>query len=149
MSDQAAGVPAPVDLGRVVADTSAIARLGQPKLRWLVSSMSAGRVYLTPLVDLELGRVARSPAEHARQRLRRAATYRRLEHEPADYERAMDVQEQLTKGGLHRAVALTDLLVAAAAERVGYPVVHYDQDYDRIAEVTGQQVHWVAPRGSL
>ena len=26
---------------------------------------------------------------------------------------------------------------------------HYDEDYDRIAEITGQRVEWIAPRGSL
>jgi len=28
-------------------------------------------------------------------------------------------------------------------------VVHYDEDYDLIAQVTGQQARWLAPRGSL
>jgi hypothetical protein len=28
-------------------------------------------------------------------------------------------------------------------------VLHYDADYDRIAEITGQPVEWVAERGSL
>jgi hypothetical protein len=26
--------------------------------------------------------------------------------------------------------------------------MHYDADYDRIAEVTGQPVEWVVPRGT-
>ncbi len=28
-------------------------------------------------------------------------------------------------------------------------VLHYDEDYDRIAEITGQPMRWLAPRGSL
>ncbi|WP_420444157.1 hypothetical protein [Candidatus Poriferisodalis sp.] len=28
-------------------------------------------------------------------------------------------------------------------------VVHYDADYDRIAEVSGQPTEWVVPRGSV
>jgi hypothetical protein len=28
-------------------------------------------------------------------------------------------------------------------------VLHYDEDYDRIAAITGQEVRWLAPRGSL
>jgi predicted nucleic acid-binding protein len=65
--------------------------------------------------------------------------------------RALDVYEQLARqGGLrHRAVRHADLLIAAAAEAVGVPVLHYDEDYDRIAGVTGQDVRWLAPRGSL
>jgi hypothetical protein len=27
--------------------------------------------------------------------------------------------------------------------------LHYDADYDRISEVTGQPTQWVRPRGSL
>jgi len=28
-------------------------------------------------------------------------------------------------------------------------VLHYDHDYDVIAEVTGQAMEWVVPRGSI
>ena len=28
-------------------------------------------------------------------------------------------------------------------------VLHYDADYDRIADITNQPVRWIAPRGSL
>ena len=67
------------------------------------------------------------------------------------WQRALDVYEQLARqGGLHhRSVRHPDLLIAAAAEAAGIPVLHYDQDYDRIAAVTGQEVRWLAPRGSL
>jgi hypothetical protein len=65
--------------------------------------------------------------------------------------RALEVYEQLAhQGGLHhRAVRHPDLLIAAAAEAAGIPVLHYDEDYDRIATITGQDVRWLAPRGSL
>lgn len=42
-----------------------------------------------------------------------------------------------------------DLLIAAAAEVAGVQFLHYDEDYDRIASITGQPVDWLAPRGSL
>ena len=29
------------------------------------------------------------------------------------------------------------------------PVLHHDADFDTIATVTGQDVEWVVPRGSL
>ena len=68
-----------------------------------------------------------------------------------EWERALDVCEQLAdQGGLHhRAVKHPDLLIAAAAEAAGVTILHYDEDYDRIATVTGQPVRWLAPRGSL
>jgi len=68
-----------------------------------------------------------------------------------EWQRALEVYERLAhKGGLHhRAVRHPDLLIAAAAESAGLAVLHYDEDYDRIASITGQEVRWLAPRGSL
>ena len=67
------------------------------------------------------------------------------------WKRALEVYEQLAQQGgpHHRAVRHPDLLIAAAAEAAGIPVLHYDEDYDRIASVTGQDVRWLAPHGSL
>ncbi len=67
------------------------------------------------------------------------------------WERALEVYDQLARrGGLHhRAVKHPDLLIAAAAEAGGVGLLHYDADYERIAAITGQDVKWLAPRGSL
>ncbi len=40
-------------------------------------------------------------------------------------------------------------IIAATAELAGLAVLHYDRDYDLIAEITGQNVEWVVPRGSV
>jgi predicted nucleic acid-binding protein len=68
-----------------------------------------------------------------------------------EWKRALEVYEAVARqGGLHhRSVRHPDLLIAAAAEAAGLPVLHYDEDYNRIANITGQDVHWLAPRGSL
>ena len=63
--------------------------------------------------------------------------------------RAMDVHRMLAERSQHRHFRLPDLITAATAEEHGATVLHYDADYDRIAEVTGQPVEWVAPRGSV
>jgi predicted nucleic acid-binding protein len=67
------------------------------------------------------------------------------------FRRAREVQQLLAHvGGLHhRSVTIADLLIAAAAEAFGATVLHYDEDFDRIAAVTGQPTEWIAPRGSL
>ena len=67
------------------------------------------------------------------------------------FERALQVQHRLARrGGLHhRSVKIPDLLIAATAEAARAIVWHYDEDYDRIAQITGQPVEWIAPRGSL
>ncbi|MHB8246485.1 MAG: hypothetical protein ACYDGN_14275 [Acidimicrobiales bacterium] len=41
------------------------------------------------------------------------------------------------------------LLIAAAAEAAGLVVLHYDRDFELIAEVTGQPVEWVVPAGAV
>lgn len=70
---------------------------------------------------------------------------------PREWLRALEVYEALArKGGAHqRSVKHMDLLVAAAAESAGAGVVHYDEDFERVAAITGQPVRWVAERGSL
>jgi predicted nucleic acid-binding protein len=69
----------------------------------------------------------------------------------AEFERALAVQQRLCRrGGLHhRSVKIPDLVIAASAEAAGAVLWHYDEDFDRIAEITGQRMEWVAPRGSL
>jgi predicted nucleic acid-binding protein len=41
------------------------------------------------------------------------------------------------------------LIIAATAEEHGAIVLHYDADYDRIAEVAGQSVECVVKKGAL
>jgi predicted nucleic acid-binding protein len=67
------------------------------------------------------------------------------------WHRALDVYERLAHQAArhHRSVRHPDLLIAAAAEAAGAALLHYDEDYDRIAAITGQQTHWIAPRGTL
>ncbi|MGH2802745.1 MAG: PIN domain nuclease [Thermoleophilaceae bacterium] len=70
---------------------------------------------------------------------------------PDEWRRALDVYGELAAaGGAHqRSVKHPDLLIAAAAESAGVPVLHYDEDYERIAGVTGQAHRWLAPAGTL
>jgi len=63
--------------------------------------------------------------------------------------RSKDLQLALTKRGYHRAASLVDLIVAATAAEYGATVVHYDRDFDRIADVGGPRCEWVAPAGTL
>ncbi|MGH3928488.1 MAG: PIN domain nuclease [Pseudonocardiaceae bacterium] len=64
-------------------------------------------------------------------------------------DRALAVHRELARASRHRNFRLPDLVIAATAELSGATVLHYDTDYDRIAEVTGQPMEWVAERGSL
>jgi predicted nucleic acid-binding protein len=64
-------------------------------------------------------------------------------------DRALEVHREFGRKSQHRNFALPDLIIAATAELAGLTVLHYDEDYDRIAKVTGQPTEWVVPRGSL
>jgi predicted nucleic acid-binding protein len=63
--------------------------------------------------------------------------------------RALDVQALLWRSWQVRAVGLPDLLIAAVAERERVTVLHYDGDYDLIAQITGQPAQWVIAPGTV
>lgn len=50
--------------------------------------------------------------------------------------------------GAHR-IPIVDYLVAAAAQESGAAVLHYDRDYDTLAEIMQFESVWLAPRTSL
>lgn len=62
--------------------------------------------------------------------------------------------EQAMRALAHRSAGaqrlpIVDYLVAAAALELGAAVIHYDQDYDTLAEVMGFDSVWLAPAGTL
>jgi hypothetical protein len=68
-----------------------------------------------------------------------------------EWSRAIDVYGELAhQGGAHqRGVGHAELLIAAAAESAGVELLHYDEDFERIAAITGQPTRWIVPRGSV
>src|SRR5947209_18780092 len=133
-----------------LADTSALARLRhQPVATVLGPLIEAGLVATCGVIEFELGWATRTTAEFDQVRADRDAGYEWLATHDEDWRRALDVQAALWRSGRMRAVGLPDLLIAAVAERERVTVLHYDGDYDLIAQVTGQPVQWVAPRGTV
>ena len=137
-----------------LADTSAWVwsrRATPPEVRHeFDTALVDGELATCDMVRLELLSSARNADEFAEIRGELAA----LPDCPigkAQWERALCVYEQLSaQGGAHqRSVKHADLLIAAAAEAAGVAILHYDEDYDRIAGVTGQATRWLAARGSL
>jgi predicted nucleic acid-binding protein len=137
-----------------LADTSAWVwsrRAEHPALRdEFDTALVDGEIATCDMVRLELLYSARNAQEFAEIREDLAA----LQDCPIgkeQWDRSLWVYEQLSgRGGVHqRSVKHPDLLIAAAAEAAGVAVLHYNEDYDRLAEVTGQPVRWLAPKGSL
>lgn len=59
----------------------------------------------------------------------------------------VDVMAALALRGQHR-TPIPDLMLAAIAHAHSAVVLHYDSDYERITEVTGQPHEWIIPRGN-
>jgi predicted nucleic acid-binding protein len=118
--------------------------------RILAEAVAADEVALSEPILLEYLNGARNLEEYGRfDRGLRAARVVRTTAE--DWDRALEVHRALAASGPghQRSVRLAYLIIAAAAERHGLPIVHYDEDYERIAAVTSQPTRWVAPRGSI
>lgn len=61
---------------------------------------------------------------------------------PIAEDRAVDVLTLLAGRGLHRARSVPDrLIIAAIAESAGLVVLHHDENFDLIADITRQPVH--------
>jgi predicted nucleic acid-binding protein len=91
---------------------------------------------------------AKNSEDYEKLRATRLAILTYLESAEADWQRAMATQRELAIKSQHRGAKLPDLLIAAIAQRYDLTLLHYDSDFDRIAQVTGQRVEWVVPRGT-
>lgn len=131
-----------------LADKSVWTRVRQPAVRSVMDQyVERGLIGTCPIIDLEILYSARTGTEHAHFRSQRAAfEYFPLTDEVA--RRAIEVQGLLAQRAQHRSVSIPDLIVAATAERFSLTVLHYDRDYERIAEITGQRTEWIVPPGT-
>lgn len=132
-----------------VGDTSVLARREHPAVaERLDPLLEAGLVARCTPTDLEAGFSSQSPSDHVRIREeRRAWPFVAMDQRVLD--RAVDVQDALAARSAQRGAKIADLLIAAAAESAGLVVLHYDRDFDLIAGVTGQDVEWILPPGTV
>jgi predicted nucleic acid-binding protein len=133
-----------------LADTSALALLHRPAIAAVLGPLiEAGLVATCGVIEFELGWATRNGAEFDLVRADRAQGYEWLAIHDEDWHRALDVQAELWRSGRVRAVGFPDLLIAAVAEREQVTLLHYDGDYDLIAEVSRQAMQWVVPRDTV
>ena len=116
----------------------------------LADAVAADELAITEPILLEYLNGARNLPEYERFATGFGAA-RLLRAGAEDWARALEVHRALAAigAGHQRSVRIQDLVIAAVAERHAVPVLHYDEDFDRIAAITGQQARWVAPRGSI
>lgn len=132
----------------LIVDTSAWSRAHQVSGHW-TEALRAGRLRLSPMVQFEILLTARG-----------GSTFDDLAEELTAYRPA-----PLTSTVLHAAHAamrtlahrssgaqrlpIVDYVVAAAAQEIGGAVLHYDCDYDKLAEIMEFESIWLAAAGSL
>jgi predicted nucleic acid-binding protein len=88
----------------------------------------------------------RNAEELARTRLD-LSTLAYLEMTPAAERDLGGTMAALALRGHHRP-PIPDLMLAAIAQSHSAVVLHYDADFERIADVTGQPHEWIIPRGT-
>ena len=135
-------------VARYLVDKSALARLPKSAVREELQHLSDyGLLAVCAMVEMELLFSARSPDDRDNIR-RRLRAFEFLSTPDEVWERATQVQSDLVDRGTHRSVKIPDLLIAAIAERHRVTVLHYDHDFERIAEITEQPMQWVVPPGT-
>lgn len=131
-------------------DTSALVRSRRsPDVQRRLTDIGATHLRVCTPVLLELGYNARNAEEHETVLGFVTAAYSPAHLTVAAEKRAVQIQRLLAARNYHRAARLPDLLIAAVAEEHGLTVLHYDHDFDLIAEVAGLSHEWVVQRGSV
>jgi hypothetical protein len=123
-------------------DKSAIGRLhlAADAAGW-ADRIERGLVRICTVTRLEVGFSARSAPDH-RELFGEAP----IASMPVEYltprieDRAVEVQSMLAERGQHRAPSIPDLLIAATGELAALTVLHLDNDFELIAQLTGQRV---------
>ncbi len=135
-------------MARYLVDKSALARLHlRPVRQRLGPLIESGDVATCSIVDLELLYSARNLTEYEAL-LDERDGLTQVDLSQATFDDAISIQYDLAKHGHHR-LPIPDLIIAAAARSADLAVLHYDRDFQLIAEATDLEHEWVAPAGSL
>ncbi len=93
---------------------------------------------------------ARSESEHLEGSRRLRTTFLYIPASPRTDQIVIDIRGALWRAGKGRAAGVIDVSIAATAISASAVVLHYDSDFDHIADVYPTlRVQWVVPRGSI
>jgi len=134
----------------LVVDTSAWARAHHPEVRerWK-EALLGRRLRISPLVRFEILLSAREGQSFDTLAERLSA----LQAAPLSAS-VIRAAEHAMRALAHRSAGaqrlpVVDYLVAAAAQELGAAVIHYDRDYDTLADLLQFESIWLAPAGTL
>lgn len=134
----------------LIVDTSAWARVDHPSVRdaW-ADAVAKGQVRVSPVGRLEILLRARDGSDFDELTeylsLLRSAPISTTVLRAAEH--AMRTLSYRSHGA-HR-LPIVDYLLAATAQETGAAVLHYDHDFDTLAEVMEFESVWLAPPGSM
>ena len=144
-------MPGPFGGATFIADASAWNRAAHPRVagRW-TTALRNRQIATCPVVSLELLYSARDREEFddisaSLAQLRDVPLTRSVTNAAQRAYRELAAVRPRNQ----RSVRLPDLLIAACAQGSGIGVLHYDEDFDRLAEVLAFESRWIARRGSL
>ena len=134
----------------LLVDTSAWARAAHTAVRdhWLLA-LRAGRLCISPAIRLEILLQARGGADFE-ELAERLSVLRIAQLTGSTARAAEDAMRMLAhrSHGSHR-LPVVDYLLAATAQETGAAVLHYDHDYDTLAEAMAFDSIWMAPPGTM
>jgi predicted nucleic acid-binding protein len=132
---------------RYLIDKSALARWEQDVIADVLEPLHdrgllcvAGPVYVETMYSAR----DKQDAQHLRERLQ---GFDYLPCPDEVWDSAIETQDKAIAKGNHRAFSLADLVIASIAQRHRVTVLHYDEDYDQIAGLTGHPSRWVVDPG--
>ncbi|GGT21882.1 ribonuclease VapC21 [Streptomyces kurssanovii] len=131
-------------------DNSAMNRLKFDSVALRLEPIIIGGLAATcGMLEVEALYSARSPDDYERMRSQRLAIFSYMDTEEEDWQTALEVQRAMAAKSQQRGLKIPDLVIAAVAQRLDLTLLHYDSDFDRIIQQTGQKGEWVVPRGSI
>jgi predicted nucleic acid-binding protein len=111
-------------------------------------AISNGQLRSSPVVRLEMTWGARTKKEAEEKEAR--LTVPELELTPEIIDLALTgLTRMLAEPHDIKQTPIPDALLAATAEAAGIGVLHYDSDFDTLAQFFNIKSVWVAPRGSI
>jgi predicted nucleic acid-binding protein len=135
--------------GSFLVDKSAwVQRVHSDAARTRIDELRAGkRLYLCAVTVAELLYSSRNASEMQADHgaLRLLGT---VHITPQAEEQVARTMKLFAAKGQHRAPSIADLFVAAVAKVNNMTVLHYDKDFELIANATGQSHEWIIPRGT-
>ncbi|MCP3817710.1 PIN domain nuclease [Streptomyces sp. A3M-1-3] len=131
-------------------DTSAAHRIMRPEpLAMWKSALTAGRIGMCAATEVEALYSAKSAAHYREMREAFGDLYAWHVVPEDAWLSVLEMQRLLVEAGCGRSAGLVDLLVAATAMHHRLTVLHYDRDFETVAEHIGLRTQWLAAPGSI